>query len=141
MMVYFFTLRSNSPIVKDLSQEELAVIEHILAANGIHVKIEAIQYGAIVYLDDSFPKEQFLRFKKTYLENTQVCDAGHLPAKYMTWHDSVTGETIHFADPLDQYLHNKLAATREFIGSELGSMLMRDIYTRIVSEGHIHANR
>ncbi len=78
-MVYFFSLISNTPIIKELSQEELAVIEHILAANGIQVKIEAIQYGAIVYLDDTFPKEQLLRFKKTYLENTQVYDAGPSP--------------------------------------------------------------
>ncbi len=133
-MVYYFSLRSNAPIVKSLTQAELSAIEQISATNGIHVRIEPIQYGAIVYLDDTFPKEQLYKFKKIYLQNTQIYDAGHLPEKYIIWYDSLTQETIYFAATVEQYLQNKLAAIREFIGPNLGSALMGDIYKRIVDK-------
>ncbi len=131
-MVYFFSLRSNVPIVASMTQAELSVIEQISAANGVHVKIEVIEHGAIVYLDDTFPKEQLSKFKGIYMRNTQVFDADHLPPKYMAWYDSVTRETIYFAAPVEQYLQNKLEAIREFIGPAAGAKLMEDIYKRIV---------
>ncbi len=69
-MVYYFSLRSNAPIVKSLIQAELSMIERISATNGIHVRIEPIQYGAVVNLDNTFPKELLFKFKKIYLQNT-----------------------------------------------------------------------
>ncbi len=131
-MVNFFSLRSNTHLVGGMTQAELSAIEHILAANGIHVKIELIEHGAIVYLDDTFPKEQLFKFKGIYMRNTQVFDADHLPPKYMTWYDSLTRETVYFAAPVEQYLQNKMEAIREFIGPEAGAKLMEDIYKRIV---------
>ncbi len=130
-MVNFFSLRSNTPIVGGLTQAELSAIEHILAMNGIRVKIELIEHGTIVYLDDTLPKEQLFKFKGIYMRNTQVFDVDHLPPKYMTWYDSITRETIYFAAPVEQYLQNKLEAIREFIGPAAGARLMEDIYKRI----------
>ncbi len=133
-MVYYFSLRSNAPIVKSLSQAELSAIERISVLNGIHVRIELIQYGAIIYLDDTFPKERFFKFKKIYLQNTQIYDTGHLPQEYMIWHDSLSEETIYFGASVEQYLQNKLLAIREFIDPKQGETLMGDIYKRIVKK-------
>jgi hypothetical protein len=131
-MVYFFSLRSNFPIVASMTQAELSAIEVISTKNGIHVKIEPIEQGAIVYMDDTFPKERFLQFRSIYLQNTQKFDKDRLPAEYMTWYDSMTGETVYFAAPVRQYLQNKLDAVKAFIGPTLGAKLMEDIYRRIV---------
>ncbi len=131
-MPYYFSLRSNVPIVASLTQAELSAIEQVTAANGVHVKIELIEHGAIVYLDDTFPKDRLLRFRSIYLRDTTFYDPAHLPPAYMTWHDSVTGDSIYFAAPVNQYLQNKLDVIREFIGPELGAKLMEDIYKRIV---------
>ncbi len=133
-MVYFFSLRSNTPIVKSLTQAELSAIERISATNGIHVRIEPIQYGAIVYLDDTFPKEQLFKFKKIYLQKTHIHDADHLPEKYMMWYDSLTGETIYFSASVEQYLQNKVSAIQEFIGLKQGATILGEIYKRIVEK-------
>ncbi len=109
-MPYFFSLGSNVPIVTRLTQTELSAIEAVSATNGVHVKIELIEHGAIVYLDETFPAVQLLKFRSIYLHDTQVYDATHLPPAYMTWYDSITKETIYFAAPVQQYLQNKLAA-------------------------------
>ncbi len=96
------------------------------------MKIELIEHGAIVYLDDTFAKDRLLKFRSIYLRNTRMYDADHLPAKYMTWYDSLTGETVYFAAPLEQYLQNKLDMIKVFIGLEKDAKLMEDIYKRIV---------
>ncbi len=131
-MVYFFSLKSNVPIVASMTQAEFTAIEQVCATCGVRVRIEAVEQGAIVYLEDTFPKERLLKFRDIYLRGAARYDAGHLPASYMTWHDSLTGETIFFAAPVKQYLHNKLEAIREFIGDAAGAKLMEDIYRRIV---------
>ncbi len=131
-MVYFFSLRSNVPIVASMTQAELTAIEQICATCGVQVKIETIEHGAIVYIDDSFPKAKLLKFRDIYLQNTRRHDAQHLPASYMTWYDSLTGETIYFSASSEQYLQNKLAAVKEFIGDKAGAQLMADIYKRIL---------
>ncbi len=130
-MPYFFSLRSNVPIVASLTQAEISAIEAVSAANGVHVKIEIIEHGAIVYLDETFPAAQLLKFRNLYLRGTHICDAAHLPPAYMTWHDSITKETIYFTAPVEQYIQNKLAVIQEFIGAERGAKLMEDIYRRI----------
>ncbi len=117
-----------------MTQAELSAIERILAESGIHVKIEVIEHGAIVYLDDTFPKEMFLKFRSLYLQNTRIHDVDHLPAKYMTWHDSLSGDTIYFSAPVEQYLQKKLEVIREFIGAVEQASLMEDIYKRLVKE-------
>ncbi len=132
-MVYFFSLRSNIPIVASLTPAELTAIEQVSAASGVHVKIETIEHGAIVYLNDTFPKARLLQFRDIYLRNTQRHDAAHLPTAYMTWCDSITHETIYFSAPVAQYLQNKLDVIKAFIGEKASAKLMEDIYLRIVN--------
>jgi hypothetical protein len=112
-------------------QSELSAIEQISESNGIHVGIELIENGAIVYIDEAFTKDNFLKFKKIYLTKAQIFDIDHLPAKYMEWYDSVTQETVYYITSVEQYLQNLLSISREFIGPERGAALMEDITTRI----------
>ncbi len=116
---------------------ELSAVEQISESNGIHVRIEAIENGAIVYLDEAFTTENFLKFKRLYLKNVQKFDKDHLPAKYMEWYDSVTKETVCYITSINQFLQNLLAIIREFIGAELGAALMGEIYTRILQKTKI----
>ncbi len=131
-MVYYFSLRSNVPIVASLTPAELTAIEQVAAASGVHVKIETIEHGAVVCLDDTFPKERLLQFRNIYLHDTKRHDAAHLPAAYMTWYDSITRETIYFSAPVTQYLQNKLAVIKAFIGEKTGAKLMEDFYRRTI---------
>jgi hypothetical protein len=88
-MVYFFSVKRNYPQVESLTQSEVSPIERIAAKSGIHVKTELIENGNIVYLDYTFPKENFLKLKAIFFQNTKIQDPKHLPEKYGIWHDSV----------------------------------------------------
>ncbi len=133
LRVYFFSLRSNVPIVASLTPVELTAIEQVSAVNGVHVKIETIEHGTIVYLDDTFPKARLLQFRDIYLHKTQRHDAAHLPTACMTWYDSITHKTIYFFAPVAQYIQNMIDVIKAFIGEKAGAKFMEDIYRRIVN--------
>ncbi len=133
-MVYFFSMKRNYPQVESLTQSELSTIEQIASKSGIRVKIEVIENGTIVYLDDSFPKEQFLKLKEIFFQNTKVQDPKQLPERYGIWHDSVTGDTLYFAASGEEFLQFSLRVIGQFLSQGDGKNLMANICKRVVKE-------
>ncbi len=133
-MVYFFSVKRNYPQVESLTQSELSTIEQIAAKSGIHVKIELIENGTIIYLDDTFPQDKFLKLKEIFFQNTKIQDPKDLPEKYGIWHDSVTGDTLYFAASGEEFLQFSLKVIGQFLSQGDGKDLMANIYKRVVKE-------
>ncbi len=133
-MVYFFSIKRNYAQVESLTQSELSAIEQIAAKNGIHVKIELIENGTIIYLDDTFPKEKFLQLKVIFFQNNKVQDPKELPEKYGIWHDSVTGDTLYFSVSGFEFLQFSLKVIAQFFTQEEGKDLIANISKRVLKE-------
>ncbi len=130
--MYFFSLKRNYTQIESLTQSELSAIERIAAKSGIHVKIEVIENGTIIYLDDTFPKEHFLKLKETLLHNVKVLPPDTLPEKYGTWHDSVSGDMIYFSASGEEFLQFSSKIITQFLGKGEGSKLVSKIHERII---------
>ena len=133
-MVYFFSLKRNYAQIESLTQSELSTIEQIAAKSGIHVKIELVENGTIVYLDDSFPKEHFLKLKEIFFQNAAVHDLNHLPEKYGIWHDSVTGDTKYFTASGEGFLQFSLKTMSYFLHKGDVEELITKICKRVNTE-------
>ncbi|OLS15255.1 MAG: hypothetical protein RBG13Loki_1112 [Promethearchaeota archaeon CR_4] len=131
IMVYYFSLRSTTPLLERLTPAEIAALERITVSVGIHLKIELIQNGAILFFDETFSEENFILFKKIFLKNAQIYDADHLLGQYIIWYDSVSKETIYYNTSVEQYIQNIFSLIRKFIGSKQGAGLMEDISRRM----------
>ncbi len=129
-MVYYFSIRRNYPQPESLTQAEFSAIEQIAAKKGIRVKVEIIDNGTIIYLDDTFPKENFLRLKEIFIQNAKLLNPDNLPEKYGTWYDSVTDQTLYFAASGEEYIRFSLSSIAQFISGD-GSKLISDIYKRL----------